>query len=323
MADAKGQWKITLPPMQAGGPHGMTIGDHLTMGNVMVGEVWLCAGQSNMEKPVGLHPGQAPCLNWRQEIAAADYPQIRLLEVPPTPANQPAFDCPCKWLPCSPQTIVIQRGGGHGYSACAYFFGRKLYKELKVPIGLIAASVSGTRCEPWTPGQAAGRESPVWYNGMIALLMPLAMRGVIWYQGESNMGDGMTYCPKMRKLITGWRQAWGRGDFPFYFVQLPNYRCGADSLARLREAQAATLGAAQHGHGRHDRHRRLSGLPLPQQAGRGQPSGPLGLGQGLWPHRPRLLGSALQVDASRRRQDPHPLRSHRQRADDAATVPAS
>ena len=151
------------------------------------------------------------------------------------------LDIPCKWLPCSPQTIVIQRGGGHGYSACAYFFGRELARELKVPIGLIAASASGTRCEPWTPQNKPGQEMPVWYNGMIAPLMPMAMRGVIWYQGESNMGDGMKYFLKMKDLISGWRSAWGLGDFPFYFVQLPNYGCGADNLARLREAQTATL----------------------------------------------------------------------------------
>jgi sialate O-acetylesterase len=82
---------------------------------------------------------------------------------------------------------------------------------------------------------------------MIAPLMPMAIRGVIWYQGESNMGDGMKYCRKMKELITGWRKPWGLGDFPFYFVQLPDYGCGADSLARLREAQTATLAVPSTG----------------------------------------------------------------------------
>jgi hypothetical protein len=247
VANPKGQWKVKLPPMPAGGGHGMTVGDHLTMGNVAIGDVWICAGQSNIEKPIGPHPGQKPCLNWEHEIAAADYPQIRLLEVPPTRATEPAADVDCKWLPCSPQNIVIQRGGGHGYSAVAYFFGRDLHRELKVPIGLIAASASGTRCEPWTPQDGAAHDQPVWYDGMIAPLMPMAIRGVVWYQGESNMGDGMKYCAKMKQLIGGWRSAWGRGDFPFYFVQLPDFACGGDSLARLREAQTATLAVPNTG----------------------------------------------------------------------------
>lgn len=249
IADAKGQWMVKLPPMPAGTGHGMTIGDHLSMGNVAIGDVWVCAGQSNMEKPIGPHPGQKPCLNWEKEIAAADYPQIRLLEVPPTRADAPAADVDCKWLPCSPQTIVIQRGGGHGYSAAAYFFGRELHKELKIPIGLIAASASGTRCEPWTPAHdPAGNREAALYNGMIAPLIPMAFRGVIWYQGESNMGDGPAYFPKMKHLITGWRKNWGRGDFPFYFVQLPDFACGGgDSLAKLREAQTATLAVPNTG----------------------------------------------------------------------------
>ena len=82
---------------------------------------------------------------------------------------------------------------------------------------------------------------------MIAPLMPMAIRGVVWYQGESNMGDGMKYCAKMKELIGGWRSAWGRGDFPFYFVQLPDFACGGDSLALLREAQTATLAVPNTG----------------------------------------------------------------------------
>ena len=241
-----GRWKVVLPSLHKDGELELTVkgssGSSRVLKDVLLGEVWVCACQSNMEKPIGPHPGQKPCPNWEKEIAQADYPQIRLLEVPPTRAREPATDVDGKWLPCSPQNIVIKRGGGHGYSACAYFFGRQLHQELKVPIGLIAASASGTRCEPWTPRRdASAKEAPVWYNGMIAPLMPMALRGVIWYQGESNIGDGMKYYPKMKELITGWRRAWGQGDFPFYFVQLPDFGCGNDSLARLREAQTATL----------------------------------------------------------------------------------
>ncbi|MEI8373433.1 MAG: sialate O-acetylesterase [Planctomycetota bacterium] len=244
-AGSSGQWKVVLPSLNKKGPLELSVkaasGSEKVFKNVLLGEVWVCAGQSNMEKPIGPHPGQRPCINYPKEIAAANYPEIRLMEVPPTHAKQPATDANCRWLPCSPQTIVIKRGGGHGFSACAYFFGRELHRELKVPIGLVAASAGGTRCEPWTPGQGRNGQEAVLYNGMIAPLMPMAIRGAIWYQGESNNGDGMKYCAKMKTLITGWRNAWGQGDFPFYFVQLPDFPCGPNNLAEMREAQTATL----------------------------------------------------------------------------------
>lgn len=241
-----GRWKVTFPALEAGGPFSVTIkgtsGTTCVLHNVLVGEVWLAAGQSNMEKPIGPHPGQKPCPNWEQELAAANYPALRLLEVPPRRSAEPARDADCRWLVCTPTNIVVKRGGGRGYSACAYFFGRELHRQLKVPVGLIAASVSGSRCEPWTPGDETGKKGPVCYNGLIHPIVPFAIRGVIWYQGESNVGDGMKYCDKMKALIGGWRRAWGQGDFPFLFVQLPPYRRGGGvRLPELREAQAACL----------------------------------------------------------------------------------
>ena len=247
VADDKRQWLVKLPAMQAGGPFEMTVSgkNTLVVKDVLVGEVWICAGQSNMEKPIGPHPGQKPCPNWEQEIAGANFPEMRLLEVPPKGAPKPVTDVSVQWLVCTPANIRIKRGGGHGYSAAAYFFGRELHKELRVPVGLIAASASGTRCEPWTPhGEGVPPNNrPDLFNGIINPLIPFAMRGVIWYQGESNMGDGMKYCDRMKALIAGWRKAWGQGDFPFYFVQLPPADYGADplKLPELREAQAATL----------------------------------------------------------------------------------
>lgn len=239
-----GRWNVLLPYYQAGGPLEMTVkgtsGSSVVFKNVLVGEVWVCSGQSNMEKPIGIHPGQKPCPNYEQEIASANYGNIRLLEVPPKRSAEPVKNPNVQWLVCSPKTIVIKRGGGHGFSACAYFFGRELHKELKVPIGLISANVSGTRCEPWTPAVDDGKHKPVFFNGLIHPLVPFAIRGVIWYQGESNMGDGMKYFPKMKQLIEGWRKAWGQGDFPFYFVQLPPYGAGS-GLPVIREAQRATL----------------------------------------------------------------------------------
>lgn len=238
-ADPQGNWKVELPAMKADGKaHRMTVRgkNKIELEDILIGEVWVASGQSNMEKPLGPAGGQVPCDDWREEVAAAKFPQIRLLEMPPKDAAAPASDADCEWLPCSPQNIMKQRGRGAGYSACAYFFARKLHRELKVPIGMIAASIGGTRCEPWTPGRD-GRL----YNGMIAPVTPLAIRGAIWYQGESNVGDGLRYADRMKALIEGWREAWGY-DLSFYFVQIApfsGYRPG--SLPQLWEAQVRNL----------------------------------------------------------------------------------
>jgi sialate O-acetylesterase len=235
-----GQWSVKLPKLPAGGPYQLTVAgaNTLTLNNVLIGEVWLCAGQSNMEKPIGIHPGQQPCLNYEKEIAAADYPQIRLMEVPPVSSATPVDDIAgAQWLVCTPQNIVVKRGGGLGYSACAYFFGRELHKDLKVPIGLISASMSGSPCEPFTPPTGDR------WLGMINPLVPYGIRGAIWYQGESNLANGMLYHDKMNTLITGWRKAWAQGNFPFLFVQvaLCKYTDDVEMAPRLWEAQTDTL----------------------------------------------------------------------------------
>ena len=249
-AAADGQWSVKLPKLAAGGPYQMTVAgaNTLTLSNILIGEVWVCSGQSNMEKPIGPHPGQQPCVNYEKEIAAADYPQIRLMEVPPESSHVPVADVTnAEWLVCTPQNIVVKRGGGHGYSACAYFFGRELHKELKVPIGLIAASVGGIPCEHFTPPSGDR------WLGMIHPLTPYGIRGVIWYQGESNLGSShaycMTYFEKMKTLITGWRQAWGNNDFPFLFVQvaLSKYNDDVEMAPYLWEAQTATLALTNTG----------------------------------------------------------------------------
>ena len=243
---ADGHWMVKLPKMGAGGPYQLTVAgaNTITLTDVLIGEVWVCSGQSNMEKPIGNHPGQMPCLNYEKEIAAADYPQIRLMEIPPAGSNVPVDDvASAAWLVCTPQNIVVKRGGGHGYSACAYFFGRELHKELKVPIGLIAASVGGRPCEPFTPPSGDR------WLGMIHPLTPYGIRGAIWYQGESNNPNGMQYFDKMKTLITDWRKAWAQGDFPFLFVQvaLAKYSDDVEVAPRLWEAQAATLSVPNTG----------------------------------------------------------------------------
>jgi sialate O-acetylesterase len=272
-----GRWMLKLPPMQAGGPHEMTVtcgGRTVRFEDVLVGEVWLASGQSNME--MGLHAVE----NGEAECAAADHPRIRLFGVAQRPSGQPRLDVHASWQPCTPETVRV--GPFDGFSAVAYYFGRRLHDELDVPIGLIDSSWGGTRIEPWIPPEgfsavpelkpflqeiageneayrrnvaasldaiqnwinaaraaiADGTEIPVkppipvhalesnWrptglYNGMIHPLIPYAIRGVIWYQGESNAMpyDGQ-YVEKMQALVGGWRTLWGEGDFPFYYVQI-------------------------------------------------------------------------------------------------------
>jgi sialate O-acetylesterase len=300
-ANERGEWKAVLPAMKAGGPYTLTVTGSSTVRfeDVMVGEVWLCSGQSNMEMGIGA------CRDAQNEIAAADYPGIRLLMVTKSWKPEPQNDIEGTWKVCSPKTVA--EGGWAGFSACAYYFGRELHKKLGVAVGLIDSSWGGTRIEPWTPPegfavvpalkreyelvqlgdpratahqqrleqvlqeterwQAAARQAltarvlvpsmPTYpaellpphdvqqatalYNGMIYPLHPFALRGAIWYQGESNSTEGMLYAEHMKALIGGWRQVWGEGDFPFFFVQIAPYNYGGNPeiIGEFWEVQAA------------------------------------------------------------------------------------
>lgn len=258
VAGGDGTWRVTLPPLEAGGPYTLTVqgSSVITASNVLAGEVWLCSGQSNMEMQVSRVENAA------QEIAAADHPRIRHIKFRHRPAEKPMTDVPSDgWKVCSPETAG-------GFTAAGYFFGRYLEKELDVPIGLIGSNWGGTRIEPWTPpvgfkkvpaleniaahldtyptkrkNGAINHQSPLaLYNGMIHPIVPYAIQGAIWYQGESNNGEGMLYHEKMKALILGWRSLWKR-ELPFYYVQLAPFRYGGDParLAGIWEAQLKTL----------------------------------------------------------------------------------
>jgi sialate O-acetylesterase len=301
-ANAAGEWRVTLPQTAAGGPFTLKItgSNTITLDDVLVGEVWLCSGQSNMEWTVGVSA------NSPQEIAAANAPQIRHLKVPKLTASVPGQDFDGAWQVCSPQTVGA-------FTACGYFMARELNKKLNVPIGLINSSWGGTRIEPWTapagfatapeladirmkiakadphstefktglgkyldtldawshsarqsmaqeklitpmPGFPEDfvplglREGPhgqptTLYHAMIHPLVPYAIRGAIWYQGESNHPEGKLYTSKMKALIESWRGLWGR-ELPFHYVQIAPFAYGAESptvLAEFWEAQAAAL----------------------------------------------------------------------------------
>ncbi|MBN2578639.1 MAG: 9-O-acetylesterase [Pirellulales bacterium] len=245
-ADAEGRWKTTAAPLPAGGPHEIKIesssGDRLTLRNVLVGEVWICSGQSNMYWP----------LEWshqaQQEIAAANHPRIRLFKVANVMAMEPQSDCQGRWRACRPATVP-------DFTAIGYFFGRQLERELKVPVGLIQTAWGGTPAEFWTRREILGADPALQgllqdqhaaqlYNGMVAPLIPFAIRGAIWYQGESNSPRAYQYRTLFPAMICNWRKDWSQGDFPFGFVQIAPFRYERQDpvcSAELREAQLMTL----------------------------------------------------------------------------------
>jgi sialate O-acetylesterase len=251
-ADAKGDWKVELPAMEADGKaHSMTVSgkNRIELDDILIGEVWIGSGQSNMEFSLWGSTGG------KQAVAAANCPQIRLLHVEKVQTPQPAKDIVVfngpkvknqpapppatgpAWKVCTPQSVPF-------FSAVLYYFGQRLHKELHVPVGLINSSWGGSPIEAWLSGTQAGGM----YNGMIAPVQPFAIRGVIWYQGETNVlqKSGMKYSQSMQHLIGGWRQAWSY-DFPFYFVQIapftgtPRWHYPDGELTALWEAQAASL----------------------------------------------------------------------------------
>ena len=232
-ADEKGSWHVELPAMKADGKtHSMTVSgkNDTQLDNILVGEVWLGSGQSNMAWNV------KGAKDAEKEIAAAKHPQLRLFLVPRAKSGTPAKDTTGgAWQECSPQSIS-------NFSATAYYFARQLQQELKVPVGIVASSWGGTRIEPWTPKNGTGA---VLYNGMIHPLAPFSLRGVIWYQGESNVlsNAGLKYHGMKKQLIEDWRAAWRNDDLSFYYVHIAPWsgRYGAGELPKLWEAQSKSL----------------------------------------------------------------------------------
>jgi sialate O-acetylesterase len=253
-AGQDGRWKVSLEKLSAGGPHELVVeetgGNKITRKNVLVGEVWVCSGQSNMELPT------AASVNGPQEVAAAKYPKIRLFNVVKAPSASLKDDCQGAWAECNPQSVP-------GFSAIGYFFIRHLYKELDVPCGMIASDWGGTPIEAWMPKEAmlgldfvkaraeeAAKAAPNpnapahLYNGMLNPIIPYGIRGALWYQGESNIGGAYNYRTLMPVMIESWRKAWGQGDFAFGMVQLAPFRYGGaptELCCELREAQVLTL----------------------------------------------------------------------------------
>jgi sialate O-acetylesterase len=253
-ADKDGKWMVKLPKLKAGGPFELKIegkGGGVTLKNVLVGEVWIASGQSNMEWPV------RASADAQKAIDNSKNDKIRLFTVPKKTQTVPQTTVDGKWAECGPGTVP-------GFSAVAYFFGRDLEKELNVPVGLIHSSWGGTICEAWANADALekhpdfkdvkerlAREKPesnnpnrpaVLYNAMIAPLVPYGIRGAIWYQGESNAGRAHQYRTLFPLMIQNWRDDWKQPDQTFLLVQLAPFmkivkEPQESAWAELREAQ--------------------------------------------------------------------------------------
>ncbi len=231
-ADDQGRWSVTLKPMKASArPRSMTIKGKNTikLDDILVGEVWVGSGQSNMEWTL------SNSQDGSKAISKANFPAVRLFHVPKVKAPTPARDVKAAWKVCTPASVP-------NFSGVLFFFGRTIHIELRVPIGLINSSWGGSPIEPWTVTEGGSGDM---YNGMIAPVKPFAIRGALWYQGETNVihKNGFAYADKMKALIEGWRRVWSL-DFPFYFVQIAPWSGGRyepGQLPALWEAQVATL----------------------------------------------------------------------------------
>lgn len=268
-ADAAGQWRVTLAPLAATGtPSDLTVSaaNTVTVHDVLVGEVWLCSGQSNMEMAIGVttagaRPEAAHDPALAEETKTANYPAIRLLRV--EKKLSPPEIVTAGWLECRGDALAR-------FSAIGFFFGRDLHAALGVPVGIIESAWGGSRIEEWTPAADYARVRPMLgedaercferdprlvgrnYEAMIAPLATFALRGVLWYQGESNIiayNDGGHYADKFAVMVEVWRRAWSRSDLPFYSVQLAPFTYthrkdrlvhADDELPKLWAAQEAT-----------------------------------------------------------------------------------
>ena len=296
ITDVDGNWRVKIQTPSAGGPYQIGIysgSDTIRLENVLIGEVWFCSGQSNMEYPLGKTPKywHAGVVNYEEEVAKANYPNIRLFTVKQRTSEVVLDTLQGNWNECNSANV-------NDFSAVAYYYGRMLNQKLNVPVGLIHASWGGTPAESWTrkevltsdtafrsilekeakaiadyplaykkykekfdawkkgveDGTITGRSAQrgpsepigpghskmpsVLYNGMVAPVIPFTIKGAIWYQGESNNDDTELYGKLFPAMIQNWRNDWGLGDFPFYFVQIAaQYRMKPE----LRQVQMATL----------------------------------------------------------------------------------
>ncbi|MBZ4192456.1 sialate O-acetylesterase [Niabella beijingensis] len=254
-SDSRGAWKVLIKTPEAGGPYTLTFTDdeEITLKDILVGEVWLCSGQSNMEMPMTGYSNQ-PILNSNDAIAAAGNKSLRLFHVPHAVSLTPEYDCAGEWETAAPAAAA-------GFSAVGFQFGKRLQEILNVPVGIIQSTWGGTPVEAWmnregvqlfggrTIAIPAGEEKPdrlkptCLYNGMISPVQGFGIKGFLWYQGEANVSRPSEYAALMQLMVEGWRKSWQNDSLFFYYVQIAPWNYGArkDSTPYLREAQYNAL----------------------------------------------------------------------------------
>ncbi len=250
-----GKWKLELKPLKAGGPFSMKIsGDNeVTVNNLLVGEVWVASGQSNMAWTINQF------FQLEAEKPKANFPQIRMFTVNNVTSLTPLDEVQGKWQESSTETVG-------DFSAVAFFFARDLQAKLGVPVGIISSSWGGTPAQAWTsaegfegqpelkdyadqlkaaviPENGPHHLPAALYNAMIAPVIPYGMKGVIWYQGESNAGQSKQYQTLFPAMIADWRAKWKLGDFPFLYVQIAPFE---GQPPEIREAQFLTLAKSKN-----------------------------------------------------------------------------
>ncbi len=257
-AGKDGKWKLSLQTPVAGGPYTITLddGEVTRLENILIGELWFCSGQSNMEMPMKGYKNKL-IAGSNMVILRSTNPGIRLFTAKRTAAVLPQEDIAGEWKEAKPETVKE-------FSATAYHFGKLVNESTGVPVGLIVAAWGGSAAEAWMNEDmlkafpeveiprreeditSKNRTPTVLFNGMLSPFIGLSMRGVIWYQGEDNYNRAHSYADMFSTLITGWRGLWGQGDFPFYYCQIAPYDYGiitepgkeVINSAYLREAQA-------------------------------------------------------------------------------------
>ncbi|KQB36935.1 Sialate O-acetylesterase [Flavobacterium daejeonense] len=259
-SDKDGKWKIAVQTPAAGGPFEIKVSDNTetkTIKNILIGEVWLCSGQSNMEMPLKGFPGQ-PVFKGNEAIVHSTNNQIRFITVPRATVLTPNEDFVGKWNAAGPQTTG-------DFSATAWYFGSLLQEVLQVPVGLIHVSYGGSSMEAWMNQEMLkdfkeakiptkkedlakdpNRVATTLFNGMLSPVIGYGIKGCIWYQGESNYERAGQYKELMKKMVSSWRGIWNQGDFPFYYCQIapfnyaqfhPKDNKEEYNSAYLREAQ--------------------------------------------------------------------------------------
>lgn len=251
-ADQNGNWKAKIATPAAGGPYSIKVkgSNTVTIDDVLIGEVWFCSGQSNMEMPVKGYANQ-PIIGSNEAILHSANPQIRFFNTPRAVSLTPLFNSKGTWREASPANTG-------NFSATAYFFARKLQSVLKIPVGIIQSAWGASSIESWMDKESlsgfAGKKIPdtlpiaepnrtptILFNSMLHPYIGFTIKGVLWYQGETNRENANEYPSLFSSMLQSWRKHWNQGDFSFYFVQIAPLEPGKVNAAFLREAQLKTM----------------------------------------------------------------------------------